>query len=262
MTHMVEVPEISFTSRVATMASMASIRMSYQPGLLPRSVGDQAILTGLTSAINYGLVAVTGSAVEGLAAAVVGHKRMQRPGVAGVTRPSRTRVPWPQVWPCTDCYRAGSPSQPGVLRCAAPDGDRGHRCDRADGLERSGAAEICRPVEAGATGGSSAPDVRAGHGDRDRTHRTQPPGCAPRCPSDPQGSTSPVVTSGSLRAAPDRQVREVAVLGAVFGLRGGSQCRSAGGGLRRIRLRGRHRASGEADVTVDESLRQLAPGIP
>lgn len=86
MTHMVEVPEISFTSRVATMASMASIGMSYQPGLLPRSVGDQAILTGLTSAINYGLVAVTGSAVEGLAAAVVGHKRMQRPGVAGVTQ--------------------------------------------------------------------------------------------------------------------------------------------------------------------------------
>lgn len=84
MAGMVEIPEISFTSRVATMASMASIGMSYQPGLLPRSVGDQAILTGLTSAINYGLVAVTGSAVEGLAAAVVGHERMQRPGVAAV----------------------------------------------------------------------------------------------------------------------------------------------------------------------------------
>ena len=54
------------------MASMASIVMSYQPGLLPRSVGDQAILTGLTSAVNYGLVAVTGSAVEGAATAVAG----------------------------------------------------------------------------------------------------------------------------------------------------------------------------------------------
>ncbi len=81
---MVDVPEISFSSRVATMASMASIGMSYQPGLLPRSVGDQAILTGLTSAVNYGLVASTGSAVEGLATAVVGHERMQRPGVAAV----------------------------------------------------------------------------------------------------------------------------------------------------------------------------------
>jgi len=79
---MVDVPEISFTSRVATMASMASIAMSYQPGLLPRSVGDQAILTGLTSAVNYGLVAVTGSAVEGVATALVGRERMQRPGVA------------------------------------------------------------------------------------------------------------------------------------------------------------------------------------
>lgn len=36
MTSMVDVPEISFTSRVATMASMASIAMSYQPGLLPK----------------------------------------------------------------------------------------------------------------------------------------------------------------------------------------------------------------------------------
>src|SRR5690606_40803282 len=76
------VPEVSFTSRVATMASMASIAMSYQPGLLPRSVGDQAILTGLTSAVNYGLVAVTGSALEGAATSVVGVERMQKPGVA------------------------------------------------------------------------------------------------------------------------------------------------------------------------------------
>ena len=82
---MVNVPEISFTSRVATMASMASIAMSYQPGPLPRSVGDQAILTGLTSAVNYGLVAVTGSAVEGVATALVGRERMQRPGVAATT---------------------------------------------------------------------------------------------------------------------------------------------------------------------------------
>ncbi len=85
MTNMVDVPEISLTSRVATMASMASIGMSYQPGLLPRSVGDQAILTGLTSAVNYGLVATTGAAVEGFATAVVGHERMQRPGVAAAT---------------------------------------------------------------------------------------------------------------------------------------------------------------------------------
>lgn len=82
MTSMVDVPQISFTSRVATMASMASIGMSYQPGLLPRSVGDQAMLTGLTSATNYGLVAVTGSAVEGLVTAVVGEERIARPGVA------------------------------------------------------------------------------------------------------------------------------------------------------------------------------------
>lgn len=79
---MVEVPRISFTSRVASMASMASIGMSYQPGLLPRSVGDQAILAGLTSAVNYGLVAMTGSAVEGIATAAVGHERMAKPGVA------------------------------------------------------------------------------------------------------------------------------------------------------------------------------------
>ncbi|HQR80695.1 MAG TPA: alpha/beta-hydrolase family protein, partial [Actinomycetota bacterium] len=82
---MVEVPDISLTSRVATMASMASIAMSYQPGLLPRSVGDQAILTGLTSAVNYGMVATIGSAVEGVATAAVGHERMQRPGAAAAT---------------------------------------------------------------------------------------------------------------------------------------------------------------------------------
>lgn len=85
MANMVEVPRISFTSRVATMASLASIGMSYQPGLLPRSVGDQAILTGLTAATNYGLVAVTGSAVEGVTAAVVGEERMSKPGVAAAT---------------------------------------------------------------------------------------------------------------------------------------------------------------------------------
>jgi uncharacterized membrane protein len=79
---MADVPRISFTSRVATMASMASIGMSYQPGLLPRSTGEQAVLTGLTSAVNYGLVAVTGSAVEGIATSVVGKERMERPGVA------------------------------------------------------------------------------------------------------------------------------------------------------------------------------------
>lgn len=82
---MVEVPRISFTSRVATMASMASIGMSYQPGLLPRSTGEQAILTGLTSAVNYGLVAVTGSAVEAVATGLVGEQRMARPGVAAAT---------------------------------------------------------------------------------------------------------------------------------------------------------------------------------
>lgn len=85
MANMVEVPQISFTSRVATMASMASIGMSYQPGLLPRSVGDQAVLTALTSAANYGLVATTGAAVEGLATAVVGSERMAKPGVAAAT---------------------------------------------------------------------------------------------------------------------------------------------------------------------------------
>src|SRR5690606_21644872 len=82
MTNMVDVPEVSFTSRVATMASMASIAMSYQPGLLPRSVGDQAIRTGRTSAVSYGLVAVTGSALEGAATSVAGVGRMQKPGVA------------------------------------------------------------------------------------------------------------------------------------------------------------------------------------
>lgn len=81
---MLDVPRISFTSRVATMASMASIGMSYQPGLLPRSTGEQAILTGLTSAVNYGLVAVTGSAVEAVAAGVVGEERLARPGVAAI----------------------------------------------------------------------------------------------------------------------------------------------------------------------------------
>lgn len=85
MAVMVDVPEIGLTARVATMASMASIGMSYQPGLLPRSTGDQAILTGLTSAVNYGLVATTGAAVEGSATAVVGRERMQRPGVAAAT---------------------------------------------------------------------------------------------------------------------------------------------------------------------------------
>lgn len=79
---MVDVPRISFTSRVATMASMASIGMSYQPGLLPRSTGEQAILTGLISAVNYGLVAVTGSAVEAAATGLVGESRMAKPGVA------------------------------------------------------------------------------------------------------------------------------------------------------------------------------------
>lgn len=83
---MVEVPDISLSTRVATMASTLSIGLSYQPGLLPRSTSDQAMLTGLTSAFNFGLVAVTGSAVDGVATTIVGRDRMQQPGFAAIAQ--------------------------------------------------------------------------------------------------------------------------------------------------------------------------------
>lgn len=118
---MVDVPRISFTSRVATMASMASIGMSYQPGLLPRSTGEQAILTGLTSAVNYGLVAVTGSAVEAVATGVVGDSRMARPGVAAAAHGAAhagAAVAGVAVWRLLP-KREGEPMKRATLRSAA-----------------------------------------------------------------------------------------------------------------------------------------------
>jgi len=118
---MLDVPRISFTSRVATMASMASIGMSYQPGLLPRSTGEQAILTGLTSAVNYGLVAVTGSAVEAVAAGVVGEERLARPGVAAIahaTAHATAALAGVGVWRLLP-RQEGEPIKRATLRSAA-----------------------------------------------------------------------------------------------------------------------------------------------
>jgi uncharacterized membrane protein len=77
--------------RTAAMVSTTSVGTTFGPGLLPRGGTDQAIATGLVSAIQYGMVVTSQSMFAGIAKAIVGddgsaRKQVQRHLVqAGVT---------------------------------------------------------------------------------------------------------------------------------------------------------------------------------
>ena len=174
MTEHGDVPEVSFTSRVAFMASMASIAMSYQPGLFPLGVGDQAILTGLTSAVNYGLVAVTGSALEGAATSVVGRADAEARRAAAAPTASRTRHWWQEAWLWGGCCRRVKVNLSRAT-CAVRAGserDRGSPGVIASGILGAGETHG-GPHRTQSIGGSSW-HARGGHNCRDRVDGPHP----------------------------------------------------------------------------------------
>lgn len=59
------------TERTAALTSTASIGGTFGPGLLPRTAVDQAVITGVVAAVNYGLVTTTQSFIQGATAAVL-----------------------------------------------------------------------------------------------------------------------------------------------------------------------------------------------
>lgn len=61
-----------FAEQTAVLAAGAAAGGSFQRGLMPRSTSDQALLTGLLVATNYGLVVTSQSTIEALASALAG----------------------------------------------------------------------------------------------------------------------------------------------------------------------------------------------
>ncbi|HVB42850.1 MAG TPA: alpha/beta-hydrolase family protein [Streptosporangiaceae bacterium] len=55
------------TQQTAVLASMATVGLSFEPGLLPRSGMDQALATGIVAAVQHGLVMTSQSAYAALA---------------------------------------------------------------------------------------------------------------------------------------------------------------------------------------------------
>ena len=166
-------------------------------------------------------------------------------------------MPWPQVWPYRLLPRRESePARRAALRSAGwvtgVTGVTGLMASSVLGLPKS-----CRPVEAGATGGSSAGTfalatvTAIGLTARNRRDARRDVLPIPR---------DPLPLSSQAAAYEQRQTDKYEKSPSWRGLwpSGWESAPVCRGGFRRIRLRGRHRASGEADVTVDESLRQLA----
>ncbi len=58
--------------RAGILAASTSVGRSFSRGLMPRSTADQAVITGVSSAINYGLTATTQSLIESVAFKVAG----------------------------------------------------------------------------------------------------------------------------------------------------------------------------------------------
>jgi uncharacterized membrane protein len=73
--------------RAGILAGSTVVGRSFSRGLMPRSTADQAVITGVSSALNYGLTAAAQSLIEGVALKVAGsgpetaQKRQTRQGV-------------------------------------------------------------------------------------------------------------------------------------------------------------------------------------
>ncbi len=60
------------SEQTAVLAAAAAAGASFQRGLMPRSTSDQAAITGLLVAVNYGLVVTSQSAIQALAGVLAG----------------------------------------------------------------------------------------------------------------------------------------------------------------------------------------------
>ena len=69
---------LGVAERAGILAGSTAVGRSFSRGLMPRTTGDQAVITGGAAALNYGLTATSQSFIESLATAIV--KRVGDPG--------------------------------------------------------------------------------------------------------------------------------------------------------------------------------------
>ena len=63
--------ERDVSERTAVLVASMGVGRSFGPGLLPRTTVDQAVLTGMTAAFSYGIVATTQSLFQGVAGHII-----------------------------------------------------------------------------------------------------------------------------------------------------------------------------------------------
>ncbi len=73
-----------FPERAGILAGSTVVGRSFSRGLMPRGTADQAVITGGSSALNYGLTAASQSLIEAVAVKVAG--RVQDPGQARMSQ--------------------------------------------------------------------------------------------------------------------------------------------------------------------------------
>ena len=63
---------LGLPERAGILAASTSVGRSFSRGLMPRSTVDQAVITGVSSALNYGLTAASQSLIEAVSLKVAG----------------------------------------------------------------------------------------------------------------------------------------------------------------------------------------------
>ena len=63
---------LGVAERAGILAGSTSVGRSFSRGLMPRNTSDQAIITGVSSVLNYGMTATAQSLIEALAFKVAG----------------------------------------------------------------------------------------------------------------------------------------------------------------------------------------------
>ena len=78
---------LGVAERAGILAGTTVVGRTFSRGLMPRTTSDQAIITGVSSALNYGLTATSQSVIESVALRVAGtgpdsaERRMTQRGV-------------------------------------------------------------------------------------------------------------------------------------------------------------------------------------
>ena len=63
---------LGMPERAGILAGSTNVGRSFSRGLMPRSTSDQALITGVSAALNYGLTATSQSLIQSVAMKVAG----------------------------------------------------------------------------------------------------------------------------------------------------------------------------------------------